>query len=100
MREPRCRRACTLRVAPNGVWRSLVARPLWERKAVGSNPATPTISRDPVTTSGDPVRNPTGLPGARGTGSSSFGACTACGYYANCAPVCLHCYVSQGPRIR
>jgi hypothetical protein len=63
MREPRCRRACTLRVAPNGVWRSLVARPLWERKAVGSNPATPTISRDPVTTSGDPVRNPTGLSG-------------------------------------
>jgi hypothetical protein len=26
----------------NGVWRSLVARPLWERKVVGSNPATPT----------------------------------------------------------
>ena len=26
----------------DGVWRSLVARPLWERKAAGSNPATPT----------------------------------------------------------
>jgi hypothetical protein len=26
----------------NGVWRSLVARPLWERKAPGSNPGTPT----------------------------------------------------------
>ncbi len=25
-----------------GVWRSLVAHPLWERGAVGSNPATPT----------------------------------------------------------
>ena len=25
-----------------GVWRRLVARPLWERKVVGSNPATPT----------------------------------------------------------
>ena len=28
--------------AQDGVWRSLVARPLWERKAAGSNPATPT----------------------------------------------------------
>ncbi len=28
----------------DGVWRSLVARPLWERKVVGSNPATPTTS--------------------------------------------------------
>lgn len=26
-----------------GVWRSLVAHSLWERGAVGSNPATPTI---------------------------------------------------------
>ena len=26
-----------------GVWRSLVARPLWERKAPGSNPGTPTM---------------------------------------------------------
>ena len=32
----------TLRVA--GVWRSLVAHSLWERGAVGSNPATPTQS--------------------------------------------------------
>ncbi len=28
----------------DGVWRSLVARPLWERKVVGSNPATPTTT--------------------------------------------------------
>ena len=31
--------------AGGGVWRSLVARPLWERKAAGSNPATPTQGR-------------------------------------------------------
>ena len=29
----------------HGVWRSLVAHPLWERGAVGSNPATPTFPR-------------------------------------------------------
>ena len=28
----------------HGVWRSLVAHSLWERGAVGSNPATPTSS--------------------------------------------------------
>ena len=35
-----------------GVWRSLVAHSLWERGAVGSNPATPTtvMSRDMVDT--------------------------------------------------
>ncbi len=53
----------------DGVWRSLVARPLWERKVVGSNPATPTttiaISR------------------------SRCGLIAACGYYASCVPVCL-----------
>ena len=27
-----------------GVWRSLVAHSLWERGAVGSNPATPTTA--------------------------------------------------------
>src|SRR5258705_12372724 len=27
----------------HGVWRSLVAHSLWERGAVGSNPATPTV---------------------------------------------------------
>src|SRR5688572_30729000 len=27
-----------------GAWRSLVARPLWERKVAGSNPVAPTIS--------------------------------------------------------
>lgn len=32
----------------DGVWRSLVARPLWERKVVGSNPATPTNSSVPL----------------------------------------------------
>ena len=26
----------------NGVWLSLVERPLWEREAAGSSPATPT----------------------------------------------------------
>src|SRR6476469_7962288 len=31
--------------ASDGVWRRLVARPLWERKAAGSNPATPTEHR-------------------------------------------------------
>jgi hypothetical protein len=34
-----------LHSAGHGVWRSLVAHPLWERGAVGSNPATPTASR-------------------------------------------------------
>src|SRR4051794_2089995 len=87
MRQPYCLRACTLRVAPDGVWRSLVARPLWERKAVGSNPATPTTSRNPPRA-------------ARSGQALLFGARTACGYYASCAPVCLHSHVSQGPRIR
>src|SRR4051812_2573884 len=32
-----------LHSARHGVWRSLVAHPLWERGAVGSNPATPTV---------------------------------------------------------
>src|SRR5690348_8015997 len=33
--------------ASDGVWRRLVARPLWERKAAGSNPATPTDDQHP-----------------------------------------------------
>ena len=33
-------------LAVDGVWRSLVAHSLWERGAVGSNPATPTVVRD------------------------------------------------------
>jgi hypothetical protein len=32
----------------HGVWRSLVAHPLWERGAAGSNPVTPTVSVLPV----------------------------------------------------
>ena len=32
----------------HGVWRSLVAHSLWERGAVGSNPATPTVVRGRV----------------------------------------------------
>ena len=36
--------ASTPYTRPNGVWRSLVAHSLWERGAVGSNPATPTRS--------------------------------------------------------
>ncbi len=49
----------------DGVWRSLVARPLWERKVVGSNPATPTNSK------------------------IALWLIAACGYYASCVPVCL-----------
>src|SRR5450830_2179172 len=30
------------------MWRSLVARPLWERKVVGSNPAIPTNLTSPT----------------------------------------------------
>ena len=33
--------------AGDGVWRRLVARPLWERKVAGSNPVTPTFARRP-----------------------------------------------------
>src|SRR5262249_44520484 len=35
--------ARTLDSRSHGVWRSLVAHSLWERGAVGSNPATPTV---------------------------------------------------------
>ena len=35
--------------AGHGVWRSLVARPLWERKAAGSSPVTPTVELPLVT---------------------------------------------------
>ena len=38
-----------------GVWRSLVAHSLWERGAVGSNPATPTI---PPPSASEAARNP------------------------------------------
>src|SRR3954468_7301394 len=37
----------------HGVWRSLVAHPLWERGAVGSNPATPTSPEPSLMTSLD-----------------------------------------------
>ena len=38
----RGRARCPYTLARHGVWRSLVAHSLWERGAVGSNPATPT----------------------------------------------------------
>ncbi len=60
----------------DGVWRSLVARPLWERKVVGSNPATPTTSSVSFEPSGATTRSRCGL-------------IAACGYYASCVPVCL-----------
>ncbi len=39
--EPRLTAACKL-PGPIGLWRSLVARSLWEREAGGSNPPNPT----------------------------------------------------------
>jgi hypothetical protein len=53
-------RLCTLHFAAlvsgaSGVWRSLVARPLWERKVVGSNPATPTKVRGDGTLGNDRI---------------------------------------------
>jgi hypothetical protein len=39
--------ARTLSPLAPGVWRSLVAHSLWERGAVGSNPATPTQTPPP-----------------------------------------------------
>src|SRR5690606_39316856 len=38
--------------AVRGVWRRLVARPLWERKVAGSNPVTPTFARCPTGAAG------------------------------------------------
>ncbi len=61
----------------DGVWRSLVARPLWERKVVGSNPATPTT-----------ISVLLGIFRGR-TARSRCGLIAACGYYASCVPVCL-----------
>lgn len=65
----------------DGVWRSLVARPLWERKVVGSNPATPT-------TGGISPEVFDGL-SERSAARSRCGLIAACGYYASCVPVCL-----------
>src|SRR3712207_440534 len=62
---PAGRRRCrthTLHVA-TGVWRSLVAHSLWERGAVGSNPATPTPRAASLDSGADPASST--LPGAR-----------------------------------
>lgn len=53
----------------DGVWRSLVARPLWERKVVGSNPATPTSSTSgsaPAAFRRHPLMDPSPAPGGDG----------------------------------
>src|SRR5262249_48799460 len=53
--------ARTLRRSAPGVWRSLVAHSLWERGAVGSNPATPTRKHGPFGARGSVPRSFSGL---------------------------------------
>lgn len=51
---------CSIPPGEYGVWRSLVAHPLWERVVAGSNPVTPTSVRSLPRAADLPLRSATG----------------------------------------